>query len=701
MFFIIFLFLQLLICAVLLFTFVKFSQFKSRRSAVPFLALFIAVVLLFSDLFIPKLAICHDIVTVTAVKNEVIDPDKYEVSVSGFKWGNYKTGIPKTVSGKWSYTNENKYTYTPQSDDSHPSGLTDTISLSVPSGRNRALMFAKSKSGGKISVLCCGKTSVSDTRNVSFTELENSSLIKTLINFCFQLLITAVTAASALYVAVIYLKIFLNSDSKGRQKCIYAVIAAAFFLWNVIYLPRQEFWLDEMFQIGFSGTGKSLLQTLMVTETTPPLFRLIANIWYNIMPYGEEYLLLLPTLFGAGFVFVTGLLGYELGGKNMGCVSCLLAAVSPALLHSGVDEFRSNSLLALLSAIGLYMYIKKQENAESSAGFTVSMILLSYTHYFGVFLCGAFFLLDAASSVFEKKSPLTYIKPYIVTFISYIPWLIRFLSLGQIGFAASWMTKPSLNAIYSLLLYLSGSREMLFLLAIGMVAAAMGNWQTQNKYNKAVPVIFIPCIMIACLYVYGTFIRPEATLWTNRYFLNILPCIICLCAYAITYAGKLFGAAFRMFCPKALPLLKKAMFTVLVLILVINHIPVISAEYNASKNQDFKATADAIYAKPDIYGESTAAVILCQDYVKDGWNDYYLTMQGKRSEINCISKTDIPTDKAEAEKFFSKYKLIYLCYLQGEKCPSFDVQISEHYTLTNDDKEHLIRTYVRNGEGAN
>lgn len=699
MFFIIFLFMQLLICTVLLFTFVKFPKFKNRRAAVPLLALLVSILLFYADSFIPKLAICHDTVTVTAVKSEVVDPDKYEVSVSGLKWGNYKIGIPKTVSGKWSYTDENTYTYAPQSDNSHPPGLTETISLSVPSGRNRALMFVQSKNGGNVSVLCCGKMSVSDTRNVSYVELKNSSLVKTLINFCFQLFITAVIAASALSVAVIYLKIFRNLDSKGQQKCVYAAVAAAFFLWNIAYLPRQEFWLDEMFQIGFSGTGKSLLQTLMVTETTPPLFRLTANIWYNIMPYGEEYLLLLPTLFGAGFVFVTGLLGYEIGGKHMGYASCLLAAVSPALLHSGVDEFRSNALLALLSAIGMYMYIKKRESPKSLAGFTVSMILLSYTHYFGVFLCGAFFLLDAASSVFEKKSPLTYIKPYAATFIFYIPWLIRFCSLGQIAFEASWMTKPSLNAIYSLLVYLSGSREMLLLLIIGTVAAATGKLQPQNRRGRVLPVIFIPCIMIACLYAYGTFIRPEATLWTNRYFLNILPCIICLCAYAITYAGKLLSTAFRVFCPKMLPLFKRAMYIVLTLVLVINHIPVISAEYNASKYQDFKATADAVYAKPEIFDENTLTVILCQDYVKDGWNEYYLTMQGRRNAINCISKTDIPTDKSEAEKFFSNYKLIYLCYLQGEKCPSFDEQINEHYTLANDDKEHLIRTYVRNGEG--
>ena len=100
MFFIIFLFMQLLICTVLLFTFVKFPQFKNRRAAVPLLALLVSILLFYADSFIPKLAICHDTVTVTAVKSEVVDPDKYEVSVSGLKWGNYKIGIPKTVSGK-------------------------------------------------------------------------------------------------------------------------------------------------------------------------------------------------------------------------------------------------------------------------------------------------------------------------------------------------------------------------------------------------------------------------------------------------------------------------------------------------------------------------------------------------------------------------------------------------------------------------
>lgn len=698
MFFCIFLIAQILICAVLLIFFVKRSQIKDQRTAAVFLALFLCASLFTADFFIPKMSICHDEIIVDAVEEKMLDSDNYEIAISGFMWGKYKMGIPKVTEGKWFFTDENVYTWRTQESDSHPSGLTSEISLSVPSGRNRALTFVKSKQGGTVSVLCCGQKTLIDTRDSSQVVLKNSGILKTAINFFFQLFITAVVMAVLLAAALSCLHIFCSADSKKRRRFVYAAIALAFLIWNIPYLSRQEFWLDEIFQIGFSGTGKSLLQTLMVTETTPPLFRLIANIWYNIMPYGEEYLLLLPTLFSAGFVYVMGLLGEETGGKHAGYIASLLAAVSPALLQSGVDEFRSNALLALLSAIGTYTYLRRNKGGKNTVGFTVCMVLLSYTHYFGVFLCGAFFIADMLGVIAKKKQLKHCIIPYIITVLFYIPWIIRFLQLGQIGAEAAWMTKPSPNAVYSLLVYLCGSQEMLLLLVTGAVAAVMGQLSQSHK-NKERPyaVVLIPCIMIVCLYIYGSMIRPDATLWVSRYFLNILPCIVCLCACGIAYIGRLAATVLRKADTKILPSFKCTAYIILILILALNHIPVIASEYTPSKGQDFKGTANVIYTKPDIYDDDTLIVLVCQDYVKDGWYEYYLTMQDRRSAVNCASKADIPTNEAEAETFFERYNTIYWCYLQAETCPSFDQQLKEHYTLKEDDKTHLIRTYVRKG----
>lgn len=696
MFSLLLLFGEIFICTLLIYCCKKFFKTTIGEIGSMLLVVIFIVGMFLSNSWVQKMPIVYDNVKIVAMGEKNDNSQGVEVSVRGITVRSLEQKFPEIKKGKWFFTTENNYMWRNSKDPRQPEGTTKSITLKVPVGTERALLFKKSDWGGKATVEFRKQETIVDTYTTGKLELEDSGMRRQVIQLVGRLCILGIIMCLFTLLLYALCRIIKSENEKHINKIVYGSVAAVFFVLTFSYLKTQEFWLDEMFQIGFSGTGKSLYETLMVTETTPPIFRLLANVWYNIMPYGEEWLLLLPTLFCAGFIYTVGILGEEIGGKYVGYTSTLLAATSSALLGNGAREFRSNALLAMLCCIFMLYYIKRMKTGKHSIAVIIIMVLLAYTHYFGVFICGAAFLLDVYY-YFNKKKKLKDFVPYIVAGLLYVPWIFRFLELGQIEFEAAWQIQPSLRAVYNVLLYLCGSTGLMFLLAIGIIFIIFNKKQDSKNYDARFSMIFIAFVMIVCLYTYGTFIRPQATLWSHRYFLNILACIIVIIAYGIVQVGRLCIAGLQKIRSDAtyIQYTKKACCILLATYLLISNIPNITANYTPAKKQDYKGAAETIYSHVDAYRGDSLVVFLYQDYVVDGWYEYYMTMQGKRDDIDYVSVTKIPADKQEAEEFFKQYKTIYFCYLMDYGSSSFKEQINKNYKVIKDDTSTCVRIYRR------
>ncbi len=684
---------EVIFCAALLFVFKKYFKNSIGKLATPILVVLLTVLLFLTNSWVQQVPVIYDKVKVSALNEKNVASQGVEVSVRGVKAAYGEQYFPEVIEGKWFFTTEENYMWRPKRDARQPEGTTKKIVLKVPVGAQRNLIVKKSEWGGKATVKCCGEKAVVDTYISSQINLADSSLKRQLFQAAVRLLLFGLIMSAFVALLYVFARIYQSDDDKLKSKSTYGLIALAFLFLVFPYLSEQEFWLDEMYQIGFSGTGKSLYETLMVTETTPPLFRLIANIWYNIMPYGEEWLLLLPTLFCAGFIYTVGLLGEEIGGKYVGYTSALLASVSSALLNSGVREFRANALLAFLSCVLILYYVKNLKTGKYKVAFTLSMLFIAYTHYFGVFLCGAVFLLDIYYLFTKKKTYKDFI-PYVVVFVLFIPWILRFLSLGQMSFEAFWQPIPNLKEVYNLLLYLCGDSVTIILLLFGVFSIL---FTSKIKKSELLPLAVIPFIMVVCVYMYGTFVRPQATLWTNRYFLNIIPCVIVVISYGLVVIGRfLIKVVNKSLDNMAIAkTIKKAICIILPIWLLVLNYPNISADYTAPKNSDFKGAANTIYGHVDAYKEDSLVVMVCQGYVVDGWYEYYMTMHGVRDDIKYISVEDIPTDAIKAEEFFKSYKTIYMCYLQDYGSAALNNQLASNYDLIQDNTSTCVRIYKR------
>ncbi|MEE1280116.1 MAG: glycosyltransferase family 39 protein [Oscillospiraceae bacterium] len=688
---------EVIFCALLVFICKKYFKDTIGKIASPVLAAIFIACLFLSNSWVQKMPIVYDEVGIVALDEKNEKSQGVEVSVQGIEFRGIKKDFPKISEGKWFFTTEDNYMWRPENDARQPEGTTKSIVLKVPVGTERTLLFRKSDWGGKAQVGFWNQKVVVDTYTTTELELENSGIRRQILQAAGRLFIFGVIMCAFAFLIYVLCRISQSENEKLKRKTVYVAAAVVFLVLAVSHFGPQELWLDEIYQVAFSGTGKNLYETLMVTETTPPLFRLIANIWYNIVPYGEEWLLLLSALLCAGFIYTMGLIGEEIGGKYVGYTASLLAAASPALLSNAAKEFRPYSLLVLLVSITLLFYVRNLKSGRNSVAFTISMILLAYTHYFGVFICGALFILDICYLCIKKRTIKDFI-PYVIALVLFIPWVFRLFSMGHLEMEATFHRTPSIRAIYDLFVFLCGDVKVVIVFAVGIVAILLNHKKNERFLSPAFSILAVVFIMIVCVYAYGVFIRPTATLWKERYFLNILPCTIAITSYGLVWFARfLLGIFKQIYSSQKLYInIKKALCFVLPMILLLGHIPNITSGYSVSGKNDYKGAAETIYGHVDAYRDDSLVVMICRDYIVDGWYEYYMTMQGKRDDVNCVSVTEIPTDEKEAEEFFKPYNTIYYCYLWFEQgSPTFFKQLSTHYKAQQDNTSTCVRVYKR------
>jgi len=121
------------------------------------------------------------------------------------------------------------------------------------------------------------------------------------------------------------------------------------------------------------------------TESTPPLYYLLAWGWSKFFGTGEWGLRSLSALFGVATIPVAFVIGRRLAGNGVGAVTAALAAVSPALIWYS-QEARSYALLILLTALAFLFFLRARDAFEvrDLAWWAMLSVLATATHYFGV-----------------------------------------------------------------------------------------------------------------------------------------------------------------------------------------------------------------------------------------------------------------------------------------------------------------------------
>jgi mannosyltransferase len=135
-----------------------------------------------------------------------------------------------------------------------------------------------------------------------------------------------------------------------------------------------------------AGLGDTL-SAIPDSESTPPLYYIVAWLWSVPFGVGEVALRSLSTLIGLGAIPIAYLTGRELSTSRVGLVAAGIVATSPMLIWYSQDA-RAYELLALLSSLSVLFTVRALKTGASRdlGGWVACSALALTAHYFAIFV---------------------------------------------------------------------------------------------------------------------------------------------------------------------------------------------------------------------------------------------------------------------------------------------------------------------------
>ena len=150
-------------------------------------------------------------------------------------------------------------------------------------------------------------------------------------------------------------------------------------------LDLQSFDFDEAVTVGtmVGGSFGDMLDALPRTESTPPLYYVLAWLWTQPFGLGEVGVRSLSALVGTALIPVAYAAARELAGARAGLIAAALVAVNPQLIFYS-QEARAYSLLALLSTLSFWAFLVARRDAGSRplVLWALASAAALATHYF-------------------------------------------------------------------------------------------------------------------------------------------------------------------------------------------------------------------------------------------------------------------------------------------------------------------------------
>ncbi|MCL4255652.1 MAG: DUF2723 domain-containing protein, partial [Anaerolineae bacterium] len=166
------------------------------------------------------------------------------------------------------------------------------------------------------------------------------------------------------------------------------ILLLAVFL-RVYHLNQQSFWFDEAF--AWNIVTQADMFPRIAADTHPPLFYLLMRGWMSVMGDSELALRSLSAFISTLTVAVMYPLGREIAKKlGTGQIFIPLTAMLFFALNDAdmfhAQEARNYALYNLLGATSIWLYLRWVRIKTGGILWSISIALLVYTHYQGVFI---------------------------------------------------------------------------------------------------------------------------------------------------------------------------------------------------------------------------------------------------------------------------------------------------------------------------
>jgi mannosyltransferase len=174
----------------------------------------------------------------------------------------------------------------------------------------------------------------------------------------------------------------------GHHGYVLLTLTVAGALLRFSTLDLQDIWLDEAVTEGLMRLDlRDMLVTIPATESTPPLYYLMARAWVLAFGSGEVGLRSLSALAGTLTIPVAYGAATAMTSRETGLWVAALTAVNPALVWYS-QEARSYALFVFLSGLSLLFLARalRPGSDRDVVLWAVTAVLSLLTHYFAGFL---------------------------------------------------------------------------------------------------------------------------------------------------------------------------------------------------------------------------------------------------------------------------------------------------------------------------
>jgi mannosyltransferase len=202
-------------------------------------------------------------------------------------------------------------------------------------------------------------------------------------------------------------------------------------------LGAQSYWYDEAqaaHELHLS-LG-SMLSSMVVHETNPPLYFVLGWLWAHVFGTGEVGLRSLSALAGTAAVLVAYLCGRELVSQRAGLLAAAFAALSPFLIWYS-QEAREYMLLTALSGASFLYFARvlRDPSSRNIAWWATFSALALLTHFFAGFLIGpeALWLLYAV----RRRAVVIAVGVQVAVEAALVPFLATHATTSLLGFITS------------------------------------------------------------------------------------------------------------------------------------------------------------------------------------------------------------------------------------------------------------------------
>jgi len=502
-------------------------------------------------------------------------------------------------------------------------------------------------------------------------------------------------------------------EKVDRKERIYTIVTIGALIcmtvFMLVFASEISFWFDELdWTIGIIS-GKTIFNDRLFTPMfrilwenvyNLPLYYVIMKPLYELLPYGETFLLIPSILFVILGIIITGKTGKIIGGIDTGFFTVCIAVSSAILITQGGWELRPYSITFCFSSLALLMYIRrlKTETNKNILLYGISLVLLLFCHWFGS-ITALFYAFTDLYLYIRKKISLKCIFAYILAGILFLPWFLMVVFHHSTDLFSYWAEVPRFSAPIRTVSYLLSDTKLYCLLfGIGFILILLKNiWGNKKETPNVSKVWLFVSISILWtilpVYIYSKFINQNGSLYVDKYFFVIMPHIFLITAYGFS---KTFYDLQRSFF--YLYKQKKYLYCITIALFCFT----LFKSYQKTLypwSQPYRETAE--YLSQDRQAFSTNSLIICS--YGSGWIEYYFNKRGLIIPDNVVAydydsnPTPLPRlfiDKGQyiqpillSTEDILKYDRLYLFEVHGGFKETFINTIQQNYMLVDENPE--------------